>query len=111
MQIYGLSFPEAVEQLANKLGIPVKHADGAPKAENREQRPEILAANEYALRFFMLNLKSAPAAVTEYCKARSLNAEVVESFAIGFAPLEWGALPQYLLKMGSVSRWPWLQAS
>ena len=63
MQTQGLSFPEAVENLAQRLGIPIKRTDGVQRSDNRDQKQAILAANDFALRYFQMNLKSAPSAV------------------------------------------------
>ncbi|MFT7653293.1 MAG: DNA primase [Limisphaerales bacterium] len=86
MQFDRLEFVEAVESLAQQMGLEV------PREESRFQGPktdpnlfEVLGQAE---RFYRNALRDAPLAI-EYLKNRGLTGEVARDFGIGFAPDGW----------------------
>jgi len=86
MQIKGISFPEAVEELAGRYSIPIERDKPAAGVKPRVDRQIFFQINAAAYRFFRAALGNAPAAVKEYLAGRGLNADVVNRFGIGFAP-------------------------
>ncbi len=86
----GMSFPEAVEDLARLAGMPLPRRD--PETARRERavedrRTRLLAAMEAAARFYQQQLGSAEGAgARDYLKMRGVTPESVLEFRLGFAP-------------------------
>ena len=98
MEYQGLSFVEAIHDLAKITGLTVpqetRDADKpAPKVVVGLQEALQQAAN-----FYKAELKKSPRAI-EYLKARGLSGQVAAKFQIGYAPAGWQNLqsvfPQY----------------
>ncbi len=102
----GMSFPEAVEYLAERASIalpaPQTLASQDQEEIRKEKRKLILQANRYALAFFRETFKKLPAAhpVRDYTKKRGLDSQILETFQVGYAPTEWDGLVQYLNSKG-----------
>ncbi|GAB4178730.1 MAG: DNA primase [Wenzhouxiangellaceae bacterium] len=92
----GLSFPDAVEELASHLGLEVPH-EGGRRTDDRQrrEREEILAALEAAGNFFRAALRHDREA-QDYLKRRGLDAATIDEFGIGRAPDAWSALVERL---------------
>lgn len=89
-----VDFGEAVEILARHAGITLTRD---PKAAARHgRRREIVEALDAAVDFYHRRLKQSPdaAAARAYLRSRGYEAEVVDTFKIGYAPEErgWNAL-------------------
>jgi DNA primase len=85
MEFDRLEFPEAVEELAQSLGLEV------PRDEQAEQRAPLTPIYDVLTRaadIFQRALKDNPVAI-DYLKARGLSGEAVATFGIGFAPSGW----------------------
>lgn len=88
-----LEFPDAVEELAQAVGITVPH-EGGP-ARPREDRTDLYALLDAAAAFYQRALpESAPARA--YCKRRGLDKDIIERFRIGWAPGGWDAVKRAL---------------
>jgi DNA primase len=81
-----MSFMEAVELLAREAGMSLPARD--PKAAERADRRDTLAGvMEQAVRFYRMQLNTAPAAeARDYLDRRRLDATACDLFEIGFAP-------------------------
>ncbi|TFH88708.1 DNA primase [Billgrantia azerbaijanica] len=103
MEYDRLSFPEAVEQLAGRLGLEVPR-EGAddPRAQARERkRREGVNLLELAASFFRERLKMPEGqAARDYLTGRGLSPEVLADFGIGYAPHDWEALKRHLGERG-----------
>ncbi|PMR69985.1 DNA primase [Halomonas heilongjiangensis] len=103
MEYDKLRFPEAVEQLASRLGmeVPREGADD-PRAQARERkRKEGVNLLELSAAFFRERLKMPEAgAAREYLARRGLSPEVQQAFGIGYAPDGWEALKRHLDERG-----------
>ncbi|MGM0785146.1 MAG: DNA primase [Pseudomonadota bacterium] len=99
MEYERLSFPEAVEQLAGRLGLEVpREGRDDPQAQARERkRKEGVNLLELAASFFRerLNMPEAQAA-RDYLSRRGLSREVLADFGIGYAPEGWEGLKRHL---------------
>ena len=84
-EIEGLSFPEAVEQLAARAGLALPAAD--PEEQRRhERRATLHEVMEAAARFYETALRSRDGAqALAYLTERGLSRETVEGFRLGFA--------------------------
>lgn len=95
MEYSGLSFVEAVKELAQQVGMQVPD-DGKPgQAQQHPAHDKLVDAMATAARFYREQLKHAPEAVN-YLKRRGLSGEVAARFGIGFAPDEWQGLQRVL---------------
>ncbi|MDT8895263.1 DNA primase [Halomonas sp. I1] len=103
MEYDRLRFPEAVEQLAARLGLDVpREGDDDPRQQARERkRKEGVNLLELAASFFRERLKMPEGdAARAYLDKRGLSPEVVRDFGIGFAPAEWEAMRHHLGERG-----------
>jgi len=92
----GLSFPEAVRQLAAEVGIEIPEVGGGPE---RSVLDEIYRANKLARAFYQAELCSARGAEARaYLLRRGLGDADVARYGIGFAPDSWEALGGALRK-------------
>src|ERR1700720_2136624 len=100
METEGLSFPEAVERLANIAGVPMPVA--SPDAEAREaQRRSLHEVMELATSFFEQNLAAQGGAKARgYLADRGILPATQLEFRIGYAPAERFALKEYLGSRG-----------
>ena len=100
MQSKGLSFPEAVEDLAARLGLVVAYEGPSPQAPVKGNRAELYRINALANEFFRKCILQAEPPVRTYLKSRGISREAFEMYAIGFAPKSWGGLKGYLAEKG-----------
>jgi DNA primase len=96
METDGVSFPEAVERLAEMAGIPVPMP--SPEAEAREERRKTLHdIVELAAAFFQSTLASRNGARGRgYLADRGIAAATQLKFRLGYAPAEQYALKEHL---------------
>ena len=101
MEVEGLSFPEAVEALANMAGMEMPKSD--PQAEARAARnKETISWMERAQEFFEKTLYRADGeAARDYLKGRGLSKTAAKAFGMGFAPDNFSALKDELLAQGA----------
>lgn len=96
----GMSFPEAIEYLANRASIPMPAPE--KEDENRDQASDkkklLLKVNKLAATYFSEQLKRVPHdhPVRKYIASRGLSDEVIETFGIGYAIAEWDGLEKFL---------------
>jgi DNA primase len=111
-----VSFTEAAELLARRLGVqPRRPAEAA----RQRQRERLLALHEEAARFFesclradatlrssdASSLRSTRAArpARDYLTRRGLSAQTIKDFRLGYAPGTWDALLKAMSKRGYTS--------
>ncbi len=99
-ELEGLSFPEAVQQIADMAGVPMPVAD--PVMEKREkERTSLLDVMELATQFFQDQLQTANGArARAYLRDRGLTGRTIETFRLGFAPDSRNALKEFLSGKG-----------
>jgi DNA primase len=100
METQGLSFPEAVEHVANLAGVPLPRPD--PGARSEEERKKTLYdVMELACRFFERNLSSSGGeGAREYLQRRRISSSTASEFRIGLAPEGRESLRAFLLTQG-----------
>ena len=100
METEGLSFPEAVEQLAAEAGVPMPKPDGH-EVQREDQRMRLQALLDASARHFEDNLKgSAGTDARRYLTGRGLSAETIRHFRIGYALPQRSAIKDHLAKLG-----------
>jgi DNA primase len=82
-----LEFPEAVEALAEMMGLEVpREAGGTP--ERKEEHEELYAVLREADQIYRAALRTSDAAVA-YLKKRGIDGRTAGRFGIGYAPNAW----------------------
>ncbi|RAI36413.1 DNA primase [Rhodoplanes serenus] len=100
MATEGLSFPEAVERLAQAAGMPVPKASPEAARQARHSRT-LLDVVELAAAFFEATLAArAGARARGYLADRGLDPSTQLAFRIGYAPPDRFALKEYLGAQG-----------
>lgn len=94
-QVQGLTFPEAVEYLAKRAGIPLP---ANTVSKNQNARSILFKINGYAAKFYhdQLMQLSCDHAVWRYLEQRRITEEMVVMHKLGFAPDQWTALTDLL---------------
>ena len=94
-----VSFSEAVELLAGRLGYELHYEDGG-QASDHGNRARILSANQAAAEFYVASLGSDEAEPgRKFLGERGFDQGAAERFGIGFAP-RGGALGKHLKTLG-----------
>ena len=92
----GLSFMDAVKELASEAGLEVPQPD-PHEAHRAEQRAGLHDVMKSAQDWFMHNLHAATGAeARDYLSKRGLNARTIERFGFGWAPDDRGGLKKAL---------------
>ncbi|MFA5820659.1 MAG: DNA primase [Candidatus Gracilibacteria bacterium] len=101
-EIEGISFPEAIQVLADKVGLKVEDLSKFQKKEGKSEKDEYYKAHELAAEFFEKELHKSKDGkkVLDYLKKRGLNEETIEEFRLGYAPDSFEELYTMLLKKG-----------
>jgi DNA primase len=96
----GLSFPEAVERLAEEAGLAIPKAT-PQEAEQQDERARLHALLEAAARFFVDQLARAVGSeARRYLDKRGLTPGAIARFRLGYAPNDRSALREHLAKAG-----------
>ena len=98
VDVEGLSFPQAVEQLAEQAGVELR---ALTKEEEKKisSRTKIYAIMEMANKFFINNLLNDNRALS-YLEGRGINKEVISEYQIGYAKNNFSSLHMHLLDKG-----------
>lgn len=101
MELEGLTFPEAVERLAEQIGIEMPKSD--PAAEQKAARNKnTISWMEHAQEFFQKSLyKNVGEPSRDYLKGRGLTKTAADYFGIGYAPNNFSALKDDLIQKGA----------
>jgi DNA primase len=111
-QLDGLTFPEAVRQIAERAGIEIVETGSAlerkQEAEERRRRDELYEANLAAAEFYERCLTEHPLASYAWAELarRELSrsdpsmAAALSAFKVGYAPHGWDELANHLRKAG-----------
>ena len=102
MHYHRLSFPEAVQELARRYGIPVSVKDLGPEgAQQAKKRTKAYEANAAAAAFYAATLASSEGRPgRDYLKKRGLTPEIIRAFQLGYAVDEWDALRRHFQNRG-----------
>ncbi len=103
MRMEGLSFPEAVRRLGERVGIEVEEESLTPaEIRRREENDRLIRINEVASEFYHRILLEAPegGAARRYLRERGYDSETARRFRLGYAPDRWEALAKHLAEKG-----------
>ena len=98
MEIENLTFPEAVEKLARRAGMPMPEQQYDAESKKKAR---IIALNKDAANFFYSQL-STPAGkpACEYMVKRQISPATAKKFGLGCAPDTWNSLVDAMRQKG-----------
>jgi len=101
-KIEHVSFVEAIEVLADRIGHTVTYTGGGNTMQrDRGSRSRLTAANAAAQEFYSAALESEEAApARRYLTERHFDAAAAAKFGCGFAPSGWDSLTKHLIRKG-----------
>jgi len=101
-KIEHVSFVEAVELLADRIGYTVTYTGGGAGVQrDRGSRSRLTAANAAAQEFYSAAMESEEAApARRYLAERNFDAAAARQFGCGFAPSGWDSLTKHLIRKG-----------
>ncbi len=115
MKQRGLTFPEAVQELAAKAGVPLPEEEQtAEEKARRQEKEQLYAVNEQAAQYFsgLLTDSRLGAGAMAYLKQRGIEGQSIKDFRLGYAAPGWddllrrltgkGYTPELLAKAGLV---------
>ncbi len=103
MEMEQLSFPEAVETVAQKIGFHINYQGGSTGARNEKPgtRQRLIAANKAAHAYYREQLETPEAAVARnFLLERGFGKEIILHFECGYAPDGWDSMTKHLLRKG-----------
>lgn len=99
-ELDGMSFPEAVEKIADMAGVPMPVRD-AQEERREKERASLTDVMEMATTFFQERLQGPEGAKARaYLRDRGLTPATQQSFRLGFAPDSRNALKEHLAAKG-----------
>jgi DNA primase len=111
MELEGLTFPEALGQLADETGVklatrqsdtcgrePMPDDTGQDQSEGIS-KTELLAINQMALDFYYRSTRGSKLAI-DYFLSRGLTRETIRDFKLGYAPEGWTAFLDFAKSKG-----------
>lgn len=96
MEHAGMTFIEAVKDLAQQYGLQVPEDNVSPQdraraAQMREQQATLTSVLEKAGMAYIKHLRGSEKAIA-YFKGRGLSGEIAKTFGLGYAPEGWRSL-------------------
>ncbi len=110
-----MSYPEAIEYLAKKYGIPLEYERNESDEERKQRtlRESLLVVNEFAQKYFMDQLRNTEEGKLmgmAYLKERGFKDATIDKFGLGYCPDGWdnftkaalgkGFKEEYLIELG-----------
>lgn len=102
-KIDGMTFTEAVEYLADRVGVQLRYEEGGGPRRTEEpgKRQRLLEAHRVASQYFSEQLFAPGATVARtFLAERSFDRSDAERFGVGFAPTGWDSLLRHLRGRG-----------
>ncbi len=103
MELEQLTFPEAVEAVADTIGYHINYQGGSTGARDVKPgtRKRLLAANKAAHEFYREQLETPEAEPgRNFLLERGFDKELIYRFECGYAPDGWDTLTKHLLRRG-----------
>ncbi|MBX3311345.1 MAG: DNA primase [Microbacteriaceae bacterium] len=96
-----ISFTEAVERLAARIGYEIVYEENAKDQAERGQRSRLLEANKLAESFYKMQLLTPEAKHgREFLISRGFDSAAAAQFGVGYAPDSFDALRKHLVAKG-----------
>ncbi|MEJ4112785.1 DNA primase [Corynebacterium kroppenstedtii] len=102
MEMEQVSFPEAVEQCAERIGYQITYEGGGPgRREEPGTRQRLIAINRATQEFYQTQLATDDAAAArQFLLDRGFSKEHADQFGCGYAPGGWDTVTKHLLRKG-----------
>ncbi len=102
VRIDHLTFQEAVEKLAARVGLQLRYEEGGVTPRRQQgERTRLLEAHRVAAAFYREQLDGPDAIVgRRFLDERGFDRDAAETFGVGFAPQGWDVLTAHLRKSG-----------
>jgi len=102
MMVESLTFPEALERLADKAGIALARTASSGNDSKSQERTALYKIHELAAKFYAGQLTGTGEgrAARAYLLDRGLKDEVIGRFLLGYAPRDGRALTRHLSSSG-----------
>ncbi|MDD5489139.1 MAG: DNA primase [Candidatus Moranbacteria bacterium] len=99
MEMEGIEFREALEQLAQKAGIELKRFEKGDR-EKESAKPKLYNILELAAKWYEKNLWEGKGQdkILKYLRGRGLTDETIKKFRLGYAPEGWRNMLEFLQK-------------
>ena len=100
-----MTYPEAIEYLAKKYGIPLEYERNESDEERKQRslRESLLIVNEFAQKYFMEQLRNTEEGKLmgmAYLKERGFKDETIDKFGLGYCPDGWDNFTKAALEKG-----------
>ena len=100
-KIDSLTFVEAMEKLAAKVGYQLHYEEGRPDDGSSAIRARVLEANAATAAYFQSQLDTADAEPgRDFLKQRGFDKAAADKFGVGWAPKGWTNLADHLKTLG-----------
>ena len=101
-KVDGLTFVEAVERLAARLGMELRREEGGPSGESLGRRSRLVEAHRIAQELYADRLVNSPdaRAARDFLRARDFNSADAARFGVGFSPRGGEELARLLRSRG-----------
>jgi DNA primase len=101
-KIDGLSFVEAVERLAGRVGIELRYEQGGyVPGQEQSQRRRLIDAHRAAAEFYAERLRETDAEhARKFLSERGFELKDAERFGVGYSPKAWEDLTRHLRGRG-----------
>ncbi|WP_018155105.1 DNA primase [Demetria terragena] len=103
MKVEHLSFSEAVERLAAKVGLELHYEDGQrPREESLGRRSRLIEAHRVAEEFYAEQLLAPGEARTarDFLRGKGFDGKAAQAFGVGYAPRGMDVLAAHLRDKG-----------
>jgi len=91
MEYSGLTYPDAIRELAQQVGMEVPEVRGTLPGRPAAQAKGLADRMMEALNYYRAELKKSAEAI-DYLKHRGLSGEIAARYGLGFAPEAWQSL-------------------
>ena len=101
-----MEFVEAIETLAQSLGIDVPYEQGSAPPRPAQGLDAMYQVMEQCTRFYQEQLKTNQGAI-DYLKNRGISGQTAKTFAVGYAPAGWNNVKgddKWLVETGMLIR-------
>ena len=100
-----MTYPEAIEYMAKKYGIPLEYerSESDEERQQRTLRESLLIVNEFAQKYFMEQLRNTEEGKLmgmAYLKERGFKDATIDKFGLGYCPDGWDNFTKAALEKG-----------
>jgi DNA primase len=91
MEYKKISFVEAVQELAEQLGIPLEYEESAGYEEQQTEQETLYDVNTEAAKYFLNNLlnDAEGEGVRKYLQERNIKTQTIRAFGLGYTLRGW----------------------